>query len=252
MKITIPMSCDEITLSQWADYREAEDKFLESNSLEHLIESMKVLYGDELGDLEVGKADDELILGKIPTFMGLYRHTTQLINGFKPEILTMPFSYEYEGAMYFISAADTALVAGLHPITVNEAVTLLELTRHVGEGYGALYNLTISHLAVLLRKEGEQLPLMIADRERFIDQRKYLWKDAPMSLALNIQAYFNALIIGILSKFPSQDGKQTKESMAMWDKVGWNSLVTTLNMPIREALEQPLEDALYVSHYKTS
>ena len=250
--MTIPISCDEITLSQWADYRVAEDKFLETNELFDLIESMKTLYGDDIGDLEVGKAGDELILGRQPTFMGLYRHTTQLINGFKPEILTMPFSYEYEGEMYYISAADTALVAGLHPITVNEAVTLLELTRHAGEGYEAMYNLTIAHLAILLRKEGEHLPLKMADRERFINSRKELWQYAPMSLAMNIQAYFNALVMSILSRFPAQDGKQTKESLAMWGKIGWNGLVTGLNMPIKEALDESFEDALYVSHYKSS
>lgn len=249
----IPLSCDEISLNNWADYRIAEDKFIESNELFDLIDSMKTLYSDQdLGDLEVGKAGDELILGRKPTFMGLYKHTTQLINGFKPDILTCPFSYEYLGEEYFISAADTALVAGLHPITVNEAVTLLELTRRAGEGYEALYSLSIMHLAVLLRKKDEQLPLSIADRERFINNRMQLFKDAPMSLALNVQAYFNALILSIIEKFPASDGKQTKESIAMWEKIGWNGLVTGLNMPVKAAMQESFEDALYVSHYKTN
>lgn len=250
--IKVPISCDEIQLGQWADFREAEDKFLESHNVVDLIQAMKVLFSDQdLGQLPLGTANDEL-LTREPTFFALYKHITQLIHEYKPRELTVPFKYTFAEQDFFLSAGDTALLAGVNPITVNEAVTLLELTRHTKDTYQAMFNLTLEHIAVLLRKEGEFLPLGIADRVKFINSRKLLFSTAPipMSLAFDIQAYFNSLIVSILNRFPSGTSSNSKEAREHWERVGWNSVVTATGLLPKEALKESFEDALYVAHYK--
>lgn len=252
--IIIPNSAADITLVQWADFQIENAKYAESGSFDDLLNAVASFYSEadhkDLSELQFGDITDEVVLGEEPTLFALYTYIAKLLVEYQPELITLPFTVKWKGEEYILSAADTMLLIGCQPITVGEAVTLLELTRVSGEGVEALYNLTISHLAVLLRKKDEMLPLLIGDRERFIDNRKQLWADAPMTIGLQVQQYFNALIATILQRFPPSNVKPTKEGQEAWDRSGWNSIVANHNAPLNETLQMPLEGLLYTLNYK--
>ena len=81
--IKVPFTCREITLANYSDFRVEEDKFLESHSLDDLIEATKALYKEsDLTMLRMGTFEDEVVIGEEPTFLGLYSHINKLIHNF--------------------------------------------------------------------------------------------------------------------------------------------------------------------------
>lgn len=252
--LVLPSSAEQVTIEQWADFRIEEDKYFESNDIDDLIAAVKVFFSDnELSNLPIGKWEKKVIKLDNPTFIGLYQYLNHLVSQYQPKLLDLPFKVNYKGVDYELTAADTALVMGLSPVTLAESVTLLELQRLCGETYEDLYNLKLEHMAVLLRPKGDKIPLSKKDRADYISKNKMNWLGAPMSIAIDVQHYFNVLITAILGRYPSAASKPTKEAHEYWDRVGWNSIHAEapkkMGVNYKEAWELPFEDVLAANSY---
>ena len=129
------------------------------------------MYGNSVSDWDLNSLSD------------LYSSTVESINSYEPtDVLTWK---DYK-----------VIPPSVKPMTVGEAITLLEFDRvakkKLDNDYNANidFNLGLEQLAVIMRKEGEQLPIDPAERTLFIDQRKKEVSSAPLWLVLNIRFFF--------------------------------------------------------------
>ena len=154
-------------------YCEFRSKTLEKETMAllELAEALSILYGNSVSDWDLNSLSD------------LYSSTVESINSYEPtDVLTWK---DYK-----------VIPPSVKPMTVGEAITLLEFDRvakkKLDNDYNANidFNLGLEQLAVIMRKEGEQLPIDPAERTLFIDQRKKEVSSAPLWLVLNIRFFF--------------------------------------------------------------
>ena len=154
-------------------YCEFRSKTLEKETMTllELAEALSILYGNSVSDWDLNSLSD------------LYSSTVESINSYEPtDVLTWK---DYK-----------VIPPSVKPMTVGEAITLLEFDRvakkKLDNDYNANidFNLGLEQLAVIMRKEGEQLPIDPAERTLFIDQRKKEVSSAPLWLVLNIRFFF--------------------------------------------------------------
>lgn len=158
---------------KFEDYCEFRARTLEKETMTllELAEALSILYGNSVSDWDLNSLSD------------LYSSTVEAINSYEPtDVLTWK---DYK-----------VISPSVKPMTVGEAITLLEFDRaakkKLNNDYNANidFNLGLEQLAVIMRKEGEQLPIDPAERTLFIDQRKKEVSSAPLWLVLNIRFFF--------------------------------------------------------------
>jgi len=149
----------------------------------------------------------------------LYMHIITLVNQYKPEAIPPDYFIEwYEKPLqggkkrrkndkkvkYYIQPNDVAVSFKFKSKHLKfSEVYLMSLVQDKFEQqkksrkhlYGnALFNLNISSLAILLRKEGEKLPIDKKDYEPFLSERKQAFKDLPLSTVLDVRFFFQNII----------------------------------------------------------
>lgn len=186
---SIPETAEELTITQVFEFYSEDEKFIQEDNIGFLTTALTSCYGD-VSMLPMGDIDDYFVIGEELTAFGLYRYTIDIINEYVPK-RRKEFIIEHHSELYTITHRDAEGIRHSVGYTVGEVVTIKTFIDYASKRRSrgmenVDYNLTLEQIAVILRKEDEQLPVHVADRTRFIDERKRLFADLRFSDAMDI------------------------------------------------------------------
>lgn len=129
------------------------------------------------------------------SLLGLFTYIDTLIKAYKPGEIT-DTSYTYASVEYKLNnkVCDMALLR-VAPIKAGELVTYQELRRSLSNTEGITdtdydFSLTVRTLALLFIKGTEEVPLLVAERYKWLDARAAYFEAAPATLALWVKFFF--------------------------------------------------------------
>lgn len=187
--------------------------------LEVLNKSIAAIIPEPLNDIPITTPDDDLsdLLQNGVDWMdgqdlSLCRLTCYLCNLFRNYISIIPpigqnYSCEYKGETYYVQPEKLLRLEGINLPTVGHAHRKFttdevnEFTEYQrifdkkietkGDPDGALeFQMNLTQLAILLRKDGERLPSARNERRQWIHQRSAHFKDLPMSIVYEVRTFF--------------------------------------------------------------
>jgi hypothetical protein len=202
--VSLPLSANDIRFAEFCDFIELENQSLNKNAdekdvkdftsipLQLIVEALEFVVD---GDLSVLTENDILYC---------YSHILKLVSDYKS---THDKGTDYvvliDGIEYVITVEQFNYMLN-ESLSVVETVEFLEVDRWVHNAMQTAkelsnleFNLGLSQLAILLRKRGEQLPISKSKRDAFIEQRKLIFQELPLSTVLDIRAFFLSIIAGL-------------------------------------------------------
>lgn len=136
----------------------------------------------------------------------LYFYLTDLFNGNEEErlVVTRKWSFEFNDDVYWIEPDRALRVMSegkLKTYTVLEFIEVSETERWLdkeikekGDLYGELeFERELRVLAVLLRKEGEELPINVRERKKWIENRAKSFQRMPMDVVLGVRFFLSSI-----------------------------------------------------------
>lgn len=118
------------------------------------------------------------------------------------------YSCEYKGEKFFlkqrraVNMISDAAVATVEVVETNILYKILKdaVVRNSGDPFGQLeFEADTKMMAILLRREGEELPVNKIKRDAFIRERAEYFKDLPMTVVLDV-TFFLTRISRVLKK----------------------------------------------------
>ena len=226
--VSVPTGMHEISLSAYHDFlavlrrsglfsrmedEEEEEQVSDTGLLpfiDSLIEALGFVCSGELTALPVGNLEDSVL--SEPSLLGVFSHVIDLATNFKPVRRIVPevgYFFDYKGEVFGISPERaSAYVTGI-TYTTAEAIEVLEADRILAQKIAETtdpqgmfsFEMDLRRLAVLARKDGEELPVQKVERERWIDERARFLKEVSADVALEIRFFF----IGILMRLVKEE-----------------------------------------------
>lgn len=186
-------------------------------------------------------ADDE---GEIVAFETLFAHIANLLASFSAGVRSVDACrFTLGGETFVINALAARTLAALpdlpHGLTVQEAIEAYEVARiaQVRQADGdpdgsALYTYYLNLCAILLRKEGEELPLSESDLDAFIQSRTQFFHSLPLSagVALDVDFFFGALM---------KPSEQTRAAVGSLSNLLFNLTLATARAGRRKSRRTP-------------
>jgi hypothetical protein len=207
----VPATIREVKLSQYIDFLVAIREFRTEGANEAAVmaRAVSAFVGCdpvELAAAKFGGEYEQVAVDNIESVSGLYAYLLHLIGTHKPSVKQDAVAkFEYKGEQYFLSGTSLSSVSGiqLNALNVIEAVEAFEVKNRInnavsqnGDPDGSLwFTEYLQILAILARKEGEQLPLDDAERLAFIEARSAHFLDIPVDIALDVDFF---LLTGLL------------------------------------------------------
>ena len=238
-EVDVPYTGYEITYCQFIDFREAEQvAFGEDAEVDPGSSRIACVQSVCSGDIDVlpySLPDDAYLpedfmvgLNEDLSIMKLYKHLVTVIQTFKvekdgktklrgPEI-DYTYSTIYKGDEYFITPERAELMYARRPYRAGEWIEAVELERLLefkknldkGNDGGALeFRMTLMQMAVILRKKDEKLPLNVAERNKFMNERAVHFKDLPLHTVLSVRDFF---LTSMKSYFMNQHSKSSSKA----------------------------------------
>lgn len=218
-QVDIPYHLTERTFENWCDFRQAEAKYLEAENsdvgeratlLEKAISHMVPGDLDQIPPYIPGDDIEQLVEDRYAVKPGdeishlrLYAHTVTLIQGYQPEQIPQTFRFKFRKKEFEVKSEPAARVLLSRPFLTGEVIETLEYQRRASlhmddkplETGNIDYNLGLTEYAILVRQKKERLPAGKAERERFINKRKHLFKDLDLETVMALRFFFiNALM----------------------------------------------------------
>jgi len=210
--IDIP-TIDEIKFSDWCDFRTSEARYMDQDitpaeANQNLKESLKHIIRGNLDILPAYVKGDEtakliengyyLKIGDEVSVMRIYAHLVTMIQAYMPDKIPHTFRLRWGGKKFTIQKQPIARVLLGRPMTTGEALEVLEYQRRASASMETTpkdignidFNLGLREIAILLRKQGEELPAERTERIRFINSRMELFKDIPLRTILDLRFFF--------------------------------------------------------------
>lgn len=203
----VPLRCAIDFLHASKPLHASSDNASNTNHARVMAESVCAFYQLKIEEL-LGAAsvydDDELM-----AFDALFFKIAELLASFRGGARTLEqCRFVIAGDTFYLPAFAAGVMLSLpgHPkdLTVQEAIEAYEIARiaqariSAGEDAdgSALYTYYLNLCAVLLRKEGEQLPHSEVECERFIQERSAFFHDAPLSagIALGVDFFLASMM----------------------------------------------------------
>ena len=217
--IDVPFHPAEITFEQFCDFRQKEASVDEETPPEEYLvnkrDSVKILVKGDVDCLPPSIKGDDVIqmigedhrykirIGDELSIVRVYAHIINVIQEWKPEKIPQTFQFTAGKNKFIIRSEEAARVMLDAPITTGEVIETLEYQRRASalmeskpKDIGNIdFNLGLSELSVLVRKEGEELPAKRKDRDKFIERRKRIFRNVPLDTILAIRFFFlNSLL----------------------------------------------------------
>lgn len=238
-QLDIPFSLKERTFENFCDFRTKEALYLEhvenntidepidlaerATLLEHALQEMAWGDLDAMPISEVGDDINELIKNRYQIRPGdnisifrVYAHLVVLIQSYQPAAIPQTFHFKHRNKDFVVRREETAKVLRQRALTTGEAIEVLEYQRLASmkmdkeprEIGNIDFNLGLEEFAILVRQKGERLPVSRAERERFIDKRKRLFRSLDLETVMALRFFFiSALINSVTAPDFSTFGK---------------------------------------------
>jgi hypothetical protein len=239
-EMPVPYSLEEINLSQYYDFQIAYDRMMreaekvdngeinsgerhESKVVELMIETCKIIVPKaDLLDFNPNENITEYIEtfkiiegGDELTISLLYAHLFNIVRIYEPKHKDK-VEFEYKGETYKIIAQELWRSWMMDPnytqMSAGEYIWINEFKREKKkvddqsfEQYGTMaFRVNLFMLAILARKEGEQLPYKESELREFVLNRAKHFQEVPASIALDV-AFFLSHLIELYEKTPNSN-----------------------------------------------
>lgn len=216
-QISVPTGMHEISLSAYHDFlavlrrsgllKKDSDEEDENSKrdvsllsfVDYLLEALNHVCEGDLTSLPVGSLDDNIT--ETASLFGVFSHMIDLITNFKPIRRIVPevgYFFEYKGETFEITPERaSSYVTGI-AYTTAEAIEVLEMDRlfamkiaQTSDPEGVFsFEMDLRRLAVLARKDGEELPMDKLSREHWINKRAEFMQDVTADVALEVRFFF--------------------------------------------------------------
>lgn len=163
-----------------------------------------VLVGAEGFQIDRNATFDEL------SILRLFIHCQNIVLNYTPSFEDVShFVFNWKHETFYLSGSIGKNLSDKN-LTTGEMIEILEFerlkkaeTQKEGDADGAIYFTTLLwRFAVMMRKEGEQLPINKSERQKFLEKRIKFFKDLPMSIVLELSFFLTRLSIPLL-KIPT-------------------------------------------------
>lgn len=200
-EVKLPESLSEMTLNQYVSFNSIVEK--EGNAIAVMAEAVQDFTGIDMPAIVQAQVGNvyETADAIDDTLRSLFGHISSTITRHKPRIYSeAEHRFEYKGETYAIPAIKTlplGLGVVLPNISVIEAIEALELLRltdasqkeRPDEAANIRFTSYLRMLAIIARKEGEELPVNDAQRERFITERVIHFQEIDAATALDVDFF---------------------------------------------------------------
>lgn len=207
----IPFNPEDITFSQFLDFRAADQQYLNAdgdNVFEKMMECVATVATGDWDKLPYYIEGDEEIkrgytiqIGEELSISRVYLHLCTIISE-SDNITDNPGGeITYKGDKYTINTyLDGAC-------SVGEFIETLELERTLtpaiqkGDADGILqFQLGLRQMAILLRKKDEKLPYRKSERDQWITARAKHFEDLPLSIVQHVRHFFFHSMIDFMQR----------------------------------------------------
>lgn len=216
-ELAIPFHVNELSFAQFCDFRGSraifEDPDIEVDeykaqltaSLENLVPRIRTagLPFALRQDLELDLIDSgyRIRLGDDLSIMRVYAHIINLINSYTPEEIPEVFTFDRKKLKFEVRR--TQVAEALIGLQTGEAIEVLEYQRRASllmekqpKDVGNIdFTLGATEMAILVRQKGELLPADKPTRDRFIAQRREIFKRMDLEIILQLRFFFLAALV---------------------------------------------------------
>lgn len=229
--LDLPETLGEVRLNRYIDFLTENEAIgnPDENQILALAKCVGAFLGIDLPELlraEVGDVFQKEYKGLDGGLSSLYGYIGKLVGASKPELRSQESAFfSYKGQRFQIPFIAQQAIAGdvlLPDIEVVEAIEAAEIQRVTYQSLktivvepatrdqrgGLYYSMYLRLLAVLARKEGDRLPTLEAERERWINDRAVFFQEIDAETALDLDFFLrgiltssgeNPLCVGFLS-----------------------------------------------------
>jgi hypothetical protein len=225
--LPIPTDASDILFSSWCDFKSSEAIFLTPPTKEEdtsndqyglrkakeLLDMLATIYGPNVSDVpETVPGDDGALLlengfvfaiGSELSAIRLYAHLVTTVQSYVPAMIPKTFKLKHGGQKFFLKLEKTGRILADRPLSMGEGIEVMEYQRRAGEAFKSAmpkdignieFTLGLTEFAILVRKQGEQLPANPGERDKFIATRRELFSSLKMDSVLSLRFFFlNAL-----------------------------------------------------------
>lgn len=218
ISLDIPYHTANISFGEYLDFISADEEFVHKQNGKEAEEAARKAVGVIIGgDLDIIPFYDEIsesdklnsgeLLGIDSTvsILTLYAHLVFLLKQYVPsELVSLKrFPLNYKGEEFHVIGKE--FIKGVNfemPLTAGEAVAISELRDFFSKKQkedqnitnDLLFTLGLHEMAILLRKEGEDIPSDVVARRAFLDERGKYFKDLPMDVVLDLRFFLTNII----------------------------------------------------------
>lgn len=225
--ITIPLSPEEISFSDFCDFRKLESAYIDANTSEDrksdkplllLMDALSTIVKGDLSKIPVAIDGDDyesfydkgfiLKPGDDITVLRIYFHILTVINKYVPEEIPQTFTVKrsvfpwIKDPEYIVRSESAARVLANRPFTTGEMLEVLEyqrLSEHSvrvgGDPANVEFTLGLAEVSILLRKPGEDLPTSRRKLKQFIRERSEIFGNLPLSVILDLRFFLIAALL---------------------------------------------------------
>ena len=205
--IELPTKPSELKLSRYIDFLTAQEST--ENAVKRAVLSISALTGVDYGEIidaavgDIYSADTNLD----GTLSPVFAHIHKVIGMITPKQRTeSDCEFEYKGERYKIPFIQQIALSGVDVmpgISVIEAIEVLE-TKRIAEQMqnddttgSVLFSMYLRTMAVICRKDGENLPIEEGEKERFISERMKYFADIDCETALDVAFFLSSTLRGL-------------------------------------------------------
>lgn len=221
-RIDLMLSLSERTFSEYCDFKGGEAKYWDlrkkgedftEQAVTTLVSSIQKLCPGDVDSLPFALADDnyqELVdsgyqvqLGHELSVIRLYTHIVNLINEYKPERIPSVFKWNWLNKTYQVKSLPAARILADKALTTGEAIEVMEYKRrakkvsdeNVDQSGNIDFELGLTEVAILLRRNGEKLPSNRRHLTAFLGKRRKLFENMTLDKVMDLRFFLlNALV----------------------------------------------------------
>ncbi len=279
IEIFLPVNASEIKLSQVIDFEFKISELAENKNIESLeyVKGLADLLSGFLNvdflELDIYNENESLINSMIH----LQNQIWDVIVNAKPELkIENENSFSYNGINYLFPTIwknETLQKIGYNSINLKQGIEILQVRHNFEKSVkdlankntlpNFLFSKALSEIAILLLKEGEEIPVSEDIFEKWLSNRISEFIDIDYQTALNINHWIESYMTSLRDdienfyffdsdeKTNSEDAKHEMisrhKNKAIFDKIGYKSIIQRVAehfSSIQEALSSKFSDAV--------
>jgi hypothetical protein len=194
-QLQVPSSPSEVKYDNYLEFTELFRKYIDGDgviAIENITACLVAIFGERVADLPFSAENEGFEVGQQVTVRFLFDHFTNLCTYEQDpqQFYDKDFHcIEVKGEKYYLQGRKARLLNGFNEgkqITTREVIEM----QHISAAFEQMkatqrecdlaFTASTYLMAMLYRKQGEELPLSPGQLDIFIEQRKELFKDATL------------------------------------------------------------------------